>query len=144
MHAERNHSGLPLYRERHGQGCHTDGRSIAASHIDSQMGDIFRSILLPESWQNRLLTLTLEGGSKADIEALREKKRRISRAYAAGGLLDDEYDSMLKEIDDRLRTLEKPLDGEIESAAALFSDVGKLWDAATPEEREKLIASIGG
>ena len=37
MHSDRNHFGYPMYRERHGRPCDTNGRSVMARRVDEQI-----------------------------------------------------------------------------------------------------------
>ena len=89
-----------------------------------------------------MVSLVQSDHPQVDLDVLRARKTRIARAYVDGGLTEAEYSDRLQEIDDQLQALETPVDHELGSAAELFQSVGTLWDEATSDERQRLVAPL--
>jgi hypothetical protein len=75
-------------------------------------------------------------------EELREKRRRLGKAYANEALSDTEYETRLAEIDRQLEQSSVTTPPNIEKAVELFSDIPMLWHEATQEERQRLLRSL--
>jgi DNA invertase Pin-like site-specific DNA recombinase len=142
IHSERSHYGYPMYRERHGRECATNGRSVIAHRIDEQIEEIFRALELPRSWRQRMSKLSAQPNEGVDTQALKESRRRLGRVYADGALSDGEYEARLAAIDSKLKAAEIVAQPSIEDAAELFGNLPQLWTEATPDERGQLIAPL--
>ena len=114
----------------HGQGSH------------DQLEMILASVELEPDWQDRMARLSVQDLEGPDPRELKERKRRLSRAYADGGFTDGEYQVKRAEIDARLRLAESVSLPTLEEAAQLFENIPQLWREATPEERRKLISPL--
>lgn len=142
LQSDRHRGQVPLYRERHAHDCPTNNTSSVAEVFDQQMATIIQSLALPPDWRQRMARLVAENHSGPDPETLREKRRRLARAYADGAFSDDEYNWKLMEIDRQLQESAAVMSPDIEEAVALFSDTQTLWSEATPEERRQLISPL--
>ena len=142
IQSDRHRFGGAMYRERHSQECPTNNRSIMAKTVDQQIEAILTSVELLPEWRDRMAHLAAADTSGPDPEKLKEKRRRLSRAYADGAFSDVEYQSRLAEIDSSLRLAAKVGLPTVEEAAQLFEDIPQLWKEATPEERRKLLSPL--
>ncbi len=142
LQSDRHRGQVPLYRERHAHGCPTNNTSSVAEVFDQQMATIIQSLALPPDWRQMMAQIAAATHSGPDPEALREKRRRLARAYADGAFSDDEYNWKLMEIDRQLQQSGTVMSPDIEEAVALFSDTQTLWSEATPEERRQLISPL--
>ena len=131
-----------MYRERHSHECDTNGRSIMAKAVDEQIEAILTSVELRPRWRDEMARLATTSASEPETKALKDKRRRLSRAYAEGAFNDNEYEEKLAEIDARLRLNENVELPTLEEAASLFGDIPQLWEEATSEERRRLISPI--
>ena len=128
-----------MYRERHTHQCGTNGRSIMAKAVDEQFDAILTSVELRPQWRDQMAPLATTSAKGPNPKELNHKKRRLSRAYIAGGIGDSEHDAKLADIDARLRLTENVELPTLEETASLLGDIPQLWEEATPEERRKLI-----
>ena len=141
LHSDRNGSGQPMYRERHGWPCDTNGRAFVASSIDGQVGEIFQSLELREDWKEHIARLTVKSEGPT-LEELRDRRRRLVRGYADGGLNEDEYETRLKAIDDQLRLAQNTTQVELDDVGELLGDLPAMWEQATSDERRRLLESL--
>ncbi len=141
LHSDRTHAGYPLYRERHGRPCGTNGRAIVAHRVDEQIGEIVSSVELRPDWRKRMAEYAVsdEGPS---LTVLRSQRLRLGRVYADGTLPEAEYRGRLAEIDARIRARTAPSEPTLGDAAELFGDIPALWEEAGPEERRRLVAPL--
>ncbi len=77
-----------------------------------------------------------------DVAALHGRRRRVARAYADGGLDEAEYEQRLAELDGRIAAASAVEVPELEAVAALCGDLGRLWECATPSERQLLVEPL--
>ena len=140
--ADRKPSGVPRYREQHGQPCANRARSVDARDIDDQVGLIFGAVeLRPELLEAAVAAATSHDGG-VERDALVERRRRLARAYADGAFSNDEYDERAADLDARIRAATAPAASAIEDAAGLLRSLPQLWELATPQERRRLIAPL--
>ena len=142
IQSDRHRYGGAMYRERHSHECCTNGRSIMAKEVDDQLEVILASVELESDWQDRMARLSVKDVEGPDPRELKERKRRLSRAYADGGFTEAEYQIKCAEIDASLRLTESVSLPTLEEAAQLFKDIPQIWREATPEERRKLISPL--
>ena len=114
-----------------------------AAPIDDQVGELFKSLAIPEDWRERIAILAAKRGvCRVDVASLQEQRRRLVRAYADGGYSDVEYEERLTDLDVRLRTVQPAPVVRAEACIELIGDLPVLWSAATGEERARLIAPL--
>ncbi len=142
LQSDRDHRGRPMYRERHGERCSTNNRSLMAAGVDEQLGAIWKSVQFSTDWRDRMAEILSAGYDGPSAEDLAENRRRIARAYADGGLNETEYEVRLAAIDKRARDVLRPSGPAFDEAAELFSDMPALWERAAPEERRRLVAPL--
>lgn len=144
LHSDRQYrTGLPMYRERHAFECDTNNHACMASPVDEQIGRMFGALAVADDWQHRIAMLAAASDCRrVDMDALVERKRRLGRAYADGGLSDDEYNARLGEIDVGIRSAQPTRRLELETCMQALSDLPRLWIDATSEERGRLIAPL--
>lgn len=142
LQAERNMSNRPRYRERHGQECASNGRSVIADIIDAQLGDIWTSLELPDDWRGGIARLAAEDAGESERANLEAKKQRIGVAFVDGALSDTDYRRMVDDIDSQLIALAPASPVLYEDAAALLGNLPALWERAAPDERRRLVAPM--
>jgi hypothetical protein len=131
-----------MYRECHSHHCPTNGRSIMAQRANEQVKAILASVEFLPEWREEMARLAVANKEGPDPKELKEKRRRLSRAYAEGAFSDAEYQAKLDEIDAQLR-LTTPIElPTLEEGAQLFENIPQLWEEATPEERSKLLSPL--
>ena len=91
-----------MYRERHSHHCPTNGRSIMAQRANEQVKAILASVEFLPEWREEMARLAVANKEGPDPKELKEKRRRLSRAYAEGAFSDAEYQAKLDEIDAQL------------------------------------------
>jgi site-specific DNA recombinase len=139
LQSDRDYRGRAMYRERHGSRCRTNNRSLMAVRVDAQLGAIWKSLEFAQDWRARMAELASANYDGPSPEELASQRRRLARAYADGGLSEAEYESRVAEIDHRVQRARKPSGPSFEEAAALFSDMPRLWEQAEMDERRRLI-----
>jgi len=139
LQSDRHRRQVPLYRERHAHECPTNNSSIVAEVIDKQMATIIHSLGLHPKWRQRMAELAAANYDGPDPKELKEKRRRLGRAYADGAFTDEQYQRRLAEIDHHLDQACTVTPPTIEAAVELFTNIPMLWAEATPDERRQLI-----
>lgn len=142
LHSDLKGQTIPMYRERHAHECPTNERSIIAEVFDKQVAALVHSLDIKPDWKQQMarVAVTTYDGPKPD--ELKEKRRRLVRAYGDGGYSDQEYKTRLDEIDRLLQQASVTTPPNIEEAVELFSDIPMLWSEATPDERQLLLRSL--
>lgn len=141
LRVDRTGEGTPQYRERHRYPCDTRERSIVASVIDGQLGQLFASIeLTPAMVEYALTSLRKQDGG--ELDALRAQRRRVARTYMDGAIGEMEYRTRIMEIDGRMQAAAPVDESRITEIAAVLGDLGMLWAEATVEERHALLRPL--
>jgi len=86
--------------------------------------------------------LARQGYDGPSVNALLDRRRRLSRAFADGAYLETEYEYRLGEIDRQLGHAQAVTPPNVDEAVALFSNIPLLWSEATLDERRKLIGPL--
>lgn len=113
-----------------------------AEVIDKQVATIIHCLDLHPDWKQKMAELAVVSYNGPNPEELREKRRRIVRAYGDGGYTDQEYKIRLAEIDRQIEQTSVVTPPAVEDAAKLFEDIPMLWNEATTEERRTLVRSL--
>jgi len=142
LQSDRHRRQVPLYRERHAHECPTNNTSIMAGAIDRQVATIVHSLELQSDWKQKMAEFAVSSYDGPNPERLRERRRRLVRAYGDGGYTDQEYRMRLAEIDRQIEQASVVTPPAIEEAVALFEDIPMLWNEATMEERRTLVKSL--
>gem|GEM_PF-6314246 len=106
------------------------------------MVDIFYSLEVAPDWRQKMAELVVKNSGVPSLAVLRDKRRRLSRAYADGAYSEDEYNRRLTEIDFQMRQANGAAKPEFEEALALFADIPSFWSEATADEKGKLLQSV--
>ena len=131
-----------MYRERHAHECPTNNKSIMAKAVDQQIEAILTSVELRPGWRDRMAELVVADARGPNPTDLKERKRRLSIAFANMAFSESEYKARLGEIEASLRLTEQVELPTLEEAAQLFGDIPQLWKEATPEEQRKLLSPL--
>lgn len=153
LHYE-HHGGGPKRRNYYRCACRTDGghcnaRPSRADHLDAQVGALVGALRLPPDALERARELARHLAAPAarpahDPDATREALRRLSRAYADGGLGDDEYEQRRAALLARLTVAAEAAPPAVDpaEAVALVANLPALWEAATVPERRRVLARL--
>ena len=142
LQSDRHRQQVPLYRERHAHECVTNNTSIMAEIIDKQVSTIMHCLELHPDWKQKMVKIAVANNDGPNPETLRDKRRRLGKAYTDGTFTDEEYNCRLAEIDRQLEQACVVTPPAIEEAVALFSDIPLLWNEATPDERKRLLGTL--
>lgn len=147
-----HHGGGPKHRNYYRcvcrtEGGHCDARPSRADRLDAQIGALVSALVLPPDALEQARAAIEQCMAPAprpqvDADATREALRRLSRAYADGGLSDAEYEQRRAALLARLSqtaapAARAPIDPA--EAVALVADLPALWAGArVPEQRAVL------
>ena len=141
IQADRNRSGNPLYRERHGSECESNRRACVAREIDAQIGDLFCGLLLPPDWREKIARQSVETEGPS-ISELQEDRRRLGYSFRKRTMTQEEFDRELEEIDAKLRMAQISTPIEMDDVAELLENLAELWGEATADERRRLLKTL--
>ena len=141
LQADRGKQKYPMYRERHAGRCATNRRSCTSSGIDSQIQELFCSLVLPDDWRAAIAreSVQTEGPSVSDLE---NDRRRLARAYGDGGYTLEEYEQKLEQINTKLRLAQVSTPIELDEVANLLEDLPALWSGANSDEHRRLLRTL--
>ena len=148
--AQTYKNGQQYYREHrasrsHGN-CPSQGGSISCNIPDEQIGQMFSSIQLPDDWQRRVLAKIVHQDETARIiaerERVKEKLRRLGKAFVDGLFDEIEYHRQKKSLGWELESLLVPEVDAAKEAGRLLVDMPRLWAGATLQERHQLLTTI--
>jgi len=142
LHSDRKNQTIPMYRERHAHECPTNETSIIAEVFDKQIAVLVHSLDIKPDWKQQMAKVAVTTYEGPKPEELREKRRRLGKAYANEAFGDTEYEMRLAEIDRQLEQASVTTPPDIEDAIELFSNLPMLWNEATTEERRELLKSL--
>ncbi len=142
VHCERHANGVPYYRERHGWECTTVGRAVSSQRIDAEVGEWFARVRLDRRWRERVIAAAVKGDGQKSIDALRDQRRRLARAYADGGYSEAEYTTRMNQLDAAIDAAQPDRVPQLETVAELVADTRRLWSKALPHERRQLLAPL--
>ena len=143
-------NGNQYYREQkgsRGEGyCLERSSSLPCRVPDVQMGRIIESIILPDSWQERMLTQIQLVDEFKRVEQERteveQRLKRLGRAYVDGVYNEESYRRELKTLKQKLSGLVVPEIDESNEAGKLLENLPELWQEADLSERRKLFLGI--
>ena len=130
------------YYSRHAHECSTNESSIVASVIDKQVAILVHSLEIKPDWKQQMAKSAIASYDGPNPDELKEKRRRLVRAYGDGGYTDQEYKMRLAEIDHQIAQTTVVTPPAIEDAVELFSNLPMLWSEATTEEKRVLLKSL--
>ena len=141
IQSDRNRSGSPIYRERHGTQCESNRRSCVAREIDAQVGDLFHGLVLPPDWREKIARQSVETEGPS-IAELQEDRRRLGYSFRKKTMTQEEFDRELQEIDAKLRMAQISTPVEMDDVAELLENLAELWGEATADERRRLLKAL--
>ncbi len=141
-------SGKSYYRDlarEQGRAC--DQRMVRADLAEAALGGFLSRLVLPADWRAQILALVQARVSTAgDVEAeqgrIKTQLERLKRLFLLGDLVEREYVVERDRLRNQLAALVPPTLPDLEQAAALLRDFGKLWDAALPPERKRILQTL--
>jgi site-specific DNA recombinase len=142
LQSDRHRFGAPMYRERHANDCPTNGRSAMAHSFDSQIQRIVTSLELPPNWRELIAQGACRVPSGANLDDLREQRRRLAAAYVNLEIPERTYQARLARIDAQILEASGDTAADPAVAANLLANLDQLWKEATEEERRRLLAPL--
>jgi site-specific DNA recombinase len=129
----------------HGRECDQD--YIRQDAAEAAVGNILRTIVLPDDWRNQVLEQL--GARAPDVAQIEAQRRRIETQlgrlrdlYQMEDIGREEYQRRRDELQAQAAALKSPDTLDIEAAAALLANFGALWDEATEQERQRIVRSL--
>lgn len=143
-----NSAGYRYYRDpARDKGLDCDQGMVSAIKAEDALGDFLRRLTLPQDWQEQVLGMIQERiGAQQDIA--RERTRiegqleRLKRLFVLGDVAETEYRAERDRLRAQLVSLTPPAMPDLEWAAELLQDFGRIWDAATLQERRKIVHAL--
>ncbi|MFC1956255.1 hypothetical protein ACFLWZ_07065 [Chloroflexota bacterium] len=134
---------MGCYTREKGQSCVQ--KSANLSVYEAQLLSYLNTFCIPEDYQKRILEAQQElEKAYADAgtrkERLERQLKRVRELYDWGDSPKAEYEARRDKILDQLRSLtvaQRPAE-HLEKMARFLADVPAAWEAATPEQRNKL------
>lgn len=152
LRAQSTTTGGRYYREvskYRGEICQYAGKSVPASVVEEQLGDIIQQLVLPKNWQEQLDGFLKEADSqKVDVEKertkLRDHIRRLRKSYTNGLYADDEHVfwAEIEKSQAQLNALEAVVPEEVDQASRTLDGLADAWEIATLSERSELVKII--
>jgi hypothetical protein len=120
---------------------------VMADSAEEALGDFLSRLTLPQDWKDRILEMIQErAGARQDVA--RERSRiegqleRLKRLFVLGDLLEAEYRIERDRLRAQLLALTPPMMPDLEWAAEILQDFGRIWEAATPKERRQIVHTL--
>ena len=121
-------------------------RSLPCHLPDEQMGRIVGAIILPDTWQERLLTQVKlakdarrVGKERKEAE---QRLRRLGQVYLDGLIEQEEYRRQKRDLDEKIRTLVIPEVDAATAAGELVENLPALWEKANLSEKRKILMTM--
>lgn len=142
-------SGKRYYRDpAHDQQRDCDQRLVWADPAEEALGAFLRQLTLPPDWRERVLAMVQEQVRRPIHEIRLERERiegqleRLKRLFILGDIGEAEYRLERDRLKAQLDALDPPRMPDLARAAELLGDFGRIWDAATPEERRQIVRTL--
>ncbi|MDW8069079.1 MAG: recombinase family protein [Anaerolineae bacterium] len=142
-------SGKRYYRDpAHDQSRDCDQRLVGADAAEEALGAFLRQLALPPDWREQVLAIVQDQAGKPVHEIRLERERiegqleRLKRLFILGDIGEAEYRLERDRLKVQLEALDPPRMPDLAKAAELLEDFGRIWDAATPEERRQIVRTL--
>ena len=150
MWAQTYKNGNRYYREQmgsRGEGyCVHRSRSMPCHVPDGQVARIVQSILLPDSWMDRLLARIQLADEVKRVDRERketeQRLKRLGQVYLDNLMTPEEYRRQKRLLEDRIQALVVPGVDAIEEAGGLLELLPQLWEEADLTERRKILVTM--
>ena len=142
--------GRSYYRERkatrsHGS-CANEGKMVRTELIDHQVAKIVESIKLDPSWERHMAGIIETLDRRAQVESerlgLKQKLRRLGKAYIDGLLEEDDYEFQQRVLKTQLDSLVVPEERSTLQAGHLLENLPLLWEKANLAERHTILSGF--
>jgi site-specific DNA recombinase len=150
MCAQTYANGHRYYREHRGSRgegtCVNVGGSVACEVVDEQVGRFIENMMLPEDWLEAALErISLRdevARVRAEREQLREKLRRLGKAYVDSMVDEADYERHKAQLEFDLASLVVPEADAVAEAGRLVQHLPELWAKADLSERRRLLLTV--
>ena len=146
-YVEKGEPRLGCYRRHRGWGC--PQKSAKLSVYEAQVLEYLRTFHIPEDYRERILEYhrKLEAAyddAEKERTAMEGRLKRLRELYEWNDITRSEYQSRKSEIARRIDVLAPTLRGteHLDKLAQFLADVPAAWQAAIPEQRNKLARAL--
>jgi site-specific DNA recombinase len=143
-----NSAGYRYYRDpARDKGLDCDQKMISADKTEDALGAFLRKLFLPQDWQERVMEIIQEQiGAQRDVardkERLEGQLERVKQLFVLGDMSEFEYRSERDRLRTQLAILTPPAMPDLEQAAEVLQNFGKIWEVATLQERRQIVHSL--
>jgi hypothetical protein len=143
-----NSKGYRYYRDpARERGLECGQRMVLADSAEEALGDFLSRLTLPQDWQDRVLEMIHErAGARQDVARDRSRiegqLERLKRLFVLGDLLETEYRMERDRLRAQLLALTPPAMPDLEWAAEIVQEFGRIWEVATPKERRQVVHTL--
>lgn len=132
-------------RDKHVE-CHVQRASMGADAVEGQLAALFRRMVLPDNWRERLaakLASQADDGSGARRRAIKARLDRLAELYADGDLTRLRYESERATLRSELESLTAQAMASPENdATEQLERYGAAWDAMEEHERAEIVRAV--
>jgi len=150
VHSQYVYKGVPrLGCSKRQKGWDCPQKTANLNVYEAQLQAYLATFAVPEDYQARILEYhsQLESAysdAEQERQVLEGRLRRVKELYEWGDFTRSEYQKRKSEIIDRIETLEPTIadSSHLDKLASFMSDIGSAWEAATPEQRNRLARAL--
>ncbi len=143
-------TGYTYYREKKNSHaslkCPANGKAIRCNSIDNQIDAMIESIILDPAWKEHIISKLSNLSNHDEIlkqrKQIKERLRRLGKAYVDGIVNDGEYNVQRKLLQNNLESLVEPDADASINAGELLETMGLIWKKATLEEKHDLLTTM--
>ena len=132
--------------DRRGFDCPTGGRSVQTVILDKAIGELIARLILPSDWRAQIVDLVECEDRRAAVARertrLKEKLRRLQRAYFDVEIDEDTYRRERDEAQAELDALVIPEEPDVLAAGQFLETFADIWVEAIPKERKELLGLL--
>ena len=137
---------LGCYNRAKGWRC--DQPSASMDLYEGQIREYLSTFFIPEGYQQEILKANQEPGSRTEAEKqrfrLEGQLKRLRELFQWDDITRAEYVQKRDAIEREIGALQphSDEDGRLERLADFLANIGRAWDAATQEQRSKLVRCL--
>jgi len=121
-------------------------RTVPAEELEEPVVDTMKAITIPAEWAATIVEHLQEGPK---WEALRRERRMLltrlqtlQEMRQEGAMPADDYRRYKRRYEQQLAQLTPEAQLDLAAIEATLGDFGRIWDAATPVQRKRLVACV--
>jgi hypothetical protein len=119
---------------------------VKAETLESQVAELFQQLQLPEDCREQVREMigaaSQAGEQEKERAELNAALDRLKTLFRLGDIPEKEYLAERAALQASLAALKPAQWPDLEKAAELMQDLGKIWEAATDLERQQLLLRV--